>query len=1251
MKRTRATIAAAFAAFAVAAFAADITRARFPDADAVMVDDVETVVYKPDGTQETTNESRIKILTEKGRREEGVISIGYSARYGKAGISYVKIVGEDGKERTVDVSATTNETTDNSTASMNIYDPMQKKIVCTVPGLKVGDTLVYKTFRTTEKPRVKDLFADISVMEWTMPILKHRFQVKAPAALPLKKMAVRDPLGNVKYSEKKLPDGSILHEWTSENSPQAFAEPDMPPMHKLVQRVLVSTAGGWPEISKWYWDLCKPHLAKTTDAMKETVAKIDPGKDAGVAARTAAIYKWVAQEIRYMGLTMEDTSPGYAPHDVNVTFDNRYGVCRDKAALLAAMLRIAGIDAYPVLIHAGAKMDPEIPMPFFNHAIVAVKAPGDKAANKDGFILMDPTDESSADLFPAYLGDRSYLVATPWGEPLHVSQVASADDNSLSISSKATLERDGSLVVKSTIDFKGINDNAYRGALLRRKPEERRRIFENMLAAAAPGAELLSFEMRPKDLRQTERLIKVKLVYRVSESVLKGETRDELTVPFVSRAFGVANWLVAGNTALEKRRFPLLVSSTAKVDEKMEIDLAGVLEGKPSLPETVKIEGPYSYLREYSVKGGKLTARRTLAVNAVEFSPRQYSALREDKKRVEAADRPRPVFAKNADADANVHVRRIAKSYNVTSPTSWVVTNTVVKEILTYDGKKKSAELKFSYNPAWKNVELVSATVSNRNGRVSSAGLLEKSVFDCGWAASAPRYPASKELVVNLPSVEIGSVISYTVATTVTNAPAPFYTSWSFDVDEPTDEISLDYSDWTGRKINRCVKNPRKIPSEPMQANGALWREVETVSHGSFGKTGELLEIAADVDELEEGEAIEEAAGCKTPEEKIEAIRNWMSKHVRIAGPSLYEVPLAQQLTEPSKVLAERYGTRLDYMRTMCALMRGAGLDADIVFACGDAMEHPRLVERIFKERNTRVFSSAICRVRVRKGGFLGLGGGTTVYFVGVENEYAPLGPSAYAMSHYIEPGCGDIRSADECPAVDGVALGMLSEDKTEIDLSVKENGFVDLAFRSSMSGPAVGAFRKRYAEMLPEDRSRHFQELVGSMSQAAKATSELATDVKSYPATLSFSAGIPDFATVDGDSITLALPGIGGRLFPLTGTVRETPIGLPSRSTRSTTIAKVVFPEGYTEIEHLPSECVFVDPSPAGYGVLRSLKVEKKFDEKGRLVVVVTESEPMHTASHLPAEYFAMLKDWSRISSSRANRTIVVRRKAKQER
>jgi len=359
----------------------DVTLEKYPDADSVLVDSAATTEFQPDGSFVAVEEQAIKILTEKGRIDESTISVGFNRRYGVAEIVRVSAIGPDGVERAIDVAATTKETTDNASASENIYDPEARKVVCSVPGLKVGDVLKYATRRQNFKSRVENQFADIAVLEWAVPMLHRTITFIAPKERPLVNTAVRHPLGNVDYAEETLPDGRIRYTWTVTDAPQAFEEPDMPPFYTQVQHVRVSTAKDWPTLSKWYWDLSVPHLEKTTAGITNKVEEILAATDAADLPRIKAIYKWVAQEIRYMGLTMEDTSPGYAPHDVEITFSNRYGVCRDKAALLVAMLRIAGLEAYPVLIHAGAKMDREVPQPYFNHAIVAVRAPGSAAAN------------------------------------------------------------------------------------------------------------------------------------------------------------------------------------------------------------------------------------------------------------------------------------------------------------------------------------------------------------------------------------------------------------------------------------------------------------------------------------------------------------------------------------------------------------------------------------------------------------------------------------------------------------------------------------------------------------------------------------------------------------------------------------------------------------------------------------------------------------------------------------------------------
>ncbi len=1212
----------------------DITLEKYPDADCVLADGLSETVFKPDGTYVVTDEQWTKVLTEKGRREESQISLSYNKRYGSACIVSVSVIGTNGVERTVDVSATMKESSDNSSASENIYDPMARKITCTIPGVQVGETIYCKTQKSMLKARVENQYADIFIFEWTCPIVRQCVRVTAPAERPLKRIAIRKPLGNVTYEKETKVDGSVVHTWTAINSPQAFPEPDMPPLYGEVQHLRISTADDWPQLSRWYWDLCVPHLDHVNAGISNKVAEIVstlPAESPRLA-KVNAIYKWVAQEIRYMGLTMEDTSPGYAPHDVDITFDNRYGVCRDKAALLVAMLRLAGLDAFPVLIHTEAKMDAEVPLPYFNHAIVAVHAPGDSAANPDGFILMDPTDESSRDLLPAYLSNCSYLVARPEGEALHTTPVIPAAANALRVTSEGALEKDGSIVLNSTIDFLGYNDNIYRGFLLRRKPIERRQLFERIVRNVAAGAELLSFELLPADLQDTTQPLQVKLLARMPETVLRGETRDEFTPPLLSRQLGAANWLLEGSTSLARRRFPLALSTTAAAEETLTVRLEGNLGAPLAWAGDATIEGPYTFRRRFAESNGVFTATRKLAVNAVEFSPTAYDDLRENIKRVEALERKRPTFGRDELAGANVRLRHVGRAYAFSSPTSWVVTNTFEKEILTYDGKKSSSELTLSYNPTWESVTLLSAVVSNANGRVTSVSEKEQNVFDCAWASAAPRYPASRQLVVNLPSVEIGSTITYTTVRTVTNAPAAYYGTHYRDVFEPTDEIVTTIDGVTDR-----VTHPKLLRQEPMRPDGRLWRDCRVISKGDFAVAAKRLLPATQVEAVDGRAVLGEAFGGETPERTLKAIRDWMSRHVRVVGPSLYEVPLANQLTAPDVVLKERYATRLDYVRTLAALVKGAGYEADVVFASTDAAKVPALAlaDRT-TEPNERAYASALCRVRVKEGGFLGFGGTTRTYFIGTENDYTPLGATAFLKSTYFDPQTGSFGTVT-VPEADLAPRGSCT-----YRIHVRENGLADIAVEEFTWGAGVGGFRKRYDEMLPEDRKRHYEELLGSLAQAAEATRDLTTDVESYPARRAFECVVPDYAVREGDALTLTLPEIGAMVFPLTGSVRESPIGLGAADPYVVRL-EVTFPEGFTVVEHLAKDFTVAVPGTDSvreyrFGVTREAG-------SNRLTFTATRTRGESTAAVVDALFLEHLKAMNRQASSRATRTITVRK------
>ena len=1197
----------------------EVTIEKFPDADAVIVDALEETEYFPDGTSTTVDEQWVKILTEKGRRDNEEIALHYSKRYGKASLKGVWITGADGVEREIDVSATTSEQTSNSSMKSNIYDPLERRIVATVPGLKIGDVMHIKVENGTFAARCQNQFADTTMLEWDVPILRTEVRLKSPKELPIKRIAISHPLGNVTSNEVVNADGSMLRTWVVTNSPQAFPEPNMPSMRNEIQNLYYSTAGSWEELSSWYWGLCEPHLATATEAITNKVHELKND--------LRAIYDFVAQEVRYMGLTMEDTSPGYAPHDVCITFDNRYGVCRDKAALLVAMLRIAGFEAYPVLIHAGEKVYREVPMPWFNHAIVAVRAPGDARANADGFILMDPTDESSHDLLPAYLNDSSYLVACPMGETLHTTPVTPAASNLCRINSEVTVMPEGTATLDVEAAFGGVNDNAFRSSLLRVKPADRRKIFERMLQSLYPGCELTEFSLLPENLQDTTAPLSCRLSAKVSEVLLEGETRDELDLPMLSGAFGVVNWLLEDKTVLDHRRFPLTIESTAAVSETMRIRFDSGMRDPISLPPTTNIEGPYSFHSSAALEDDALVLKREIAINAVEIAPEDYLAMRENIKRVEAVSRVKPIFAKNPLANANVRYLVSSSEVDFTGPRSWVATNRIVKQVLTYDGKKRSGELKLSFNPTWEQIRVLNATVTSPNGLFTSEiSEHEMNVMDCGWAARAPRYPASKQLIVSLPSVEVGSLISYTVETVVTDAPAPYYSTFYFDVTEPTDELSVRVGDW-----RRTVRNPRLVKTEPMTAPNSLWRDVKIFTHCSFEDGAAALREATDVDAVDP--AVLELEG----KADLKAIRDWMARHITIVGPALYEVPIARQLSDPLTVIKERYATRLDYVRTLAALFKGAGYDCDIVFATVDADMIEAIARRnMFECPNVRAFGDALCRVTVREGGFLWWGGTTTTYFIGTENEYAPLGATAYDRSHFFDPETAEFGVV----AASDPALRPNLIDTTRI--SVRENGAVDMDVENLLYGLGVGSFRQRYIEMLPEDRSRHYQGMLSGLSQGATATSDLTTDTASYPARLAFSCMVPDFAVVGEDSVKLTIPDFGTQLFPLYGQKRQNPLGVAGGSRQENRYI-ITFPEGYTEIEHLPDGYAFHNPEKPSVNWFENTVATRV--ENGRLVVEVMRREFDFPEAMVGAGFDVLLKDWNRIGAAKANRTIIVRR------
>ena len=646
----------------------------------------------------------------------------------------LELIKPDGSVVPIDVEKQSKVMIDRSQMGANIYNPNSKVLQVGVPGVQIGD-VVHVVVCQDDDEAVHARTPGTIIRSSSPPRRSSTrcMRCMRPEERPLSCIALREPVEGTVVHSKQERDGRIIYRWEVSNVPRFYGEPAMPPAYTVVQRLLVSTLPDWKAISSWYWQLSKPHLEATTPQMQETVDKLIDGLT-DRQKKIEAIFYWVSKQVRYMGITIEDESPGWEPHDVKLTFENRHGVCRDKAALLVAMLRLAGIEAYPVLIDVGPKKDAEVPVVQFNHAIVG-------ARNDDGsYQLMDCTDENTKDLLPNYLCNCSYLVAHPQGETLRTSPIVPAEENLVQVETTGAIDARGNLTAETNMKFDGINDNAYRGMFAGIKPEERRRYFEGVLKASIPTATLTEFEVRPADVQDTSEELSVHLRFAAKDILIGDGDTVMMPVPQVGTRVGLVNFII-GQTGLKQRRFPLQTDYACGLRETLNLRLDPAIGSFVSLPELTPIDDPtISWSRQFVREKDSVQTRAEFLIKVVELDPKQYLSLKESLKQIEYNERKTPILArKNSQAapEADVVVLDHRVEYDLADAHNWTEKHYTKKQVLTYKGKKDNAELKLDYNPVWEDVKLIRATVTN-GGQVKEIGEKEINLMDAGWAASAP---------------------------------------------------------------------------------------------------------------------------------------------------------------------------------------------------------------------------------------------------------------------------------------------------------------------------------------------------------------------------------------------------------------------------------------------------------------------------------------------------------------------------------
>jgi transglutaminase-like putative cysteine protease len=255
-------------------------------------------------------------------------------------------------------------------ADDQIYDGMLSAVLF-LKDVRPDDVLEYSWSVEGANPILGGKYADDYTLSSSVPARLIRHRLLWPAARTLHH---RSSLAGI--APRVVNRGSELElTWERKNVPAVEVEDETPEWFDPWDSVQVSEFNSWSEVARWS-DALFQLDAKSRAAVKELADRIRLQHPTQPDRIVAAI-RFVQDDVRYLGIEMGRNS--HEPHQPSLTLEQRWGDCKDKAFLLAALLRELGVEAYPALVNTTLRheLDRQLPSPFlFDHVIAQVIAGG-----------------------------------------------------------------------------------------------------------------------------------------------------------------------------------------------------------------------------------------------------------------------------------------------------------------------------------------------------------------------------------------------------------------------------------------------------------------------------------------------------------------------------------------------------------------------------------------------------------------------------------------------------------------------------------------------------------------------------------------------------------------------------------------------------------------------------------------------------------------------------------------------------------
>ena len=566
------------------------------------------------------NENFTRILNENGRQNFS-LWFSYDTMYDTLYVKTIQIIKQDGTIIEFEPYEILNETGNAFSEFSNIYSESSRFLKGDLPNVEIGDIVRYESIETVHNTRIENNFSYRISVENYSPVLKKYYKLSIPESIGLNIYHINSKEGYVEFSES-FEAGRNIYEFDVSVAPEILYEPSMENIDEFAYYIMITTVNSWEDISKWYYSLVAPHL-DTNDAMIKKVNELIEGCNSR-QEKAEKIFYWVARKVRYLGVDKETFKPGYEPHDVSYTFSTLGGVCRDKAALLVAMLRIAGISSDPILISSGYKLNAAAPVMWFNHAVAV-------SYNESGEpeLYYDPTNENTKELFPRYLEDCTYIIASEQGAKLRIVPVSPAEENNIAVIIDIVIDENNDADCSVIMNYTGLPDGYVRRGLMNMNSQKKQEFVEAMISRIHPFSNLIDYTI--SDPNNKDEYISLSFEFKVNNYISESDDLKFIRLEASRLAlFPYYDYhLYAFN--MSERNYPFKLNNTYSLDIIETIKFPDEM-GEVSIPEINDLDkkGFNFTFKHEKPDSRSLSFKTNFSINEIHFEKQDFPNLKNE---------------------------------------------------------------------------------------------------------------------------------------------------------------------------------------------------------------------------------------------------------------------------------------------------------------------------------------------------------------------------------------------------------------------------------------------------------------------------------------------------------------------------------------------------------------------------------------------------------------------------------------------